>query len=500
MNDNAEVKKAPESKTSTKSRKSKSGSNQRHRQHKQQKQKRSFHSHRPTYVIDTNIILNDHTAPFSIKNADIVLPQMVVRELDKKQTFADNKSVAYNARAFGRALKALLREQQGSNVLNLPNGSKIILEGTDSTLQQTVENLGLEPRKPDSAIVASAWKLKKSGRDVTLLTNDTNMWVTARSLNIPVEDYDIGSGSEAYTGVKSFVLEDTSLMDAVYNGEKVYLNEEDFPHLHVHQILVFKGAAYNKSLLAVFKGYDKPIKRMSNIDDMEFSGIAPLNKEQGFAYELLTTDEIACMTIAGKAGTGKSMVALSYALHHLGKASGKGNTKKGASKYERIMILKPIVPLGRDVGFLPGTLEEKLGPWTESFFDSLDFIFQEEEFTKDDIKFKEKPYQHLIDRGIIEFLPLTFMRGRSLPNTLIILDEAQNTSVHEIKTLLTRTGEGSKVICLGDIDQIDAPWLDKQNNGLAYLIERGKNADMIGHVTFIKSHRSDLANWASDNL
>jgi PhoH-like ATPase len=325
--------------------------------------------------------------------------------------------------------------------------------------------------------------------------------VTARSLNIPVEDYDIGSGSEAYTGVKSFMLEDTSLMDAVYRGEKVYLNEDNFPNLHVHQILVFKGATYNKSLLAVFKGYDKPIKRLSNIDDMEFSGIAPLNKEQGFAYELLTTDEISCITIAGKAGTGKSMVALSYALHYLGRSSGKAkDAKKGPPKYERIMILKPIVPLGRDVGFLPGTLEEKLGPWTESFFDSLDFIFQEQEFTKDDIKFKDKPYQHLIDRGMIEFLPLTFMRGRSLPNTLIILDEAQNTSVHEIKTLLTRTGEGSKVICLGDIDQIDAPWLDKQNNGLAYLIERGKNADMIGHVTFIKSHRSDLANWASDNL
>ena len=222
---------------------------------------------------------------------------------------------------------------------------------------------------------------------------------------------------------------------------------------------------------------------------MSFSGICPLNKEQGFAMELLADDTISCVTLAGRAGTGKSIVTLAYAMEKLG------------SKYEKVLILKPIVPVGQDLGYLPGELSEKLEPWTKSFMDSLDIIFDaKDEFMKDGKRVKGKNYDLLQQTGQLEFQPLTFMRGRSIQNTLIILDESQGTSQHEIKTLITRVGEGSKLICLGDIDQIDAPYLDKQNNGLTYLIEKGKTSNLLGHITFIKSHRGKLADWASDNL
>jgi PhoH-like ATPase len=162
--------------------------------------------------------------------------------------------------------------------------------------------------------------------------------------------------------------------------------------------------------------------------------------------------------------------------------------------------LKPVIPVGKDIGFLPGTMEEKLLPWIESFRDSLDIIFaQEGKVQKDGVSF-DRNYQYLVDNGMIEFLPMTYMRGRSIQRSLIILDESQNTNTHEVKTLLTRVGEGSKVCLLGDVDQIDAPWLNAQNNGLSHLIERGAESELVGHITLIKSLRSPLADWASSNL
>lgn len=215
-----------------------------------------------------------------------------------------------------------------------------------------------------------------------------------------------------------------------------------------------------------------------------WAGIYPANKEQAFAFELLSDDEISCVTLAGRAGTGKSIVAMSYAIESL-------------DQYDQILVLKPTIPVGKDLGYLPGSLEEKLEPWMESFRDSLDIIFKAEK-QKDEVY--EKKYDYLIEIGKLQFKPLTHLRGRSIQNTLIILDESQNTNTNEIKTLLTRVGEHSKIICLGDVEQIDAAWLDQQNNGLSYLVERGKNSNMIAHITFIKSHRSDLADWASAHL
>ena len=445
------------------------------------------------FVMDTNIVLNDANVPFTMKDAHIILPQVVIRELDKKRDFTENKSAAYNARVFCRKLRKLIKEQK-TNILGLSSGSTItLLPHNKEEVAKDIDHLGLMPNKADSSIIAVAWRLKQSGNNITLLTNDTHMWVTATSLNIEVEDYEVNRHfQDLYSGVKVIELEDSQLIEDVYNGVKTHLDEEDIPGLYPNQVLVLKSlASRHSSLLAVFKGYGLPLKRIPNKETMQFAGVYPLNKEQSFAFELLKDNKVPCVTLAGRAGTGKSMVALSYGIDHFDKG------------LEKIMVLKPIAPVGRDVGFLPGSLEEKLGPWMESFRDSLDVIFKCEEALHKKNKnttFHHRTYEYLIDNGMLEFKPLTFMRGRSIQNTLIILDEAQNTSVHEMKTLLTRVGEGSKLIALGDVEQIDVPWLDQQNNGLTYLIERGKTSELLGHITFIKSHRSKIADWASGNL
>ena len=443
-------------------------------------------------VIDTNLILNDYMIPFTFTDCMIVLPQVVIKELDKKK-ISDNKSVSYNARAFCRKIKKMIKEQ-GSCDLDLNETTKLIIIPTETDkLIKTSKHLGLDPDKADSEILATAWQLSEKGNDVTVYTNDVAMWVTCVAIGLKVEDHEGNTKfQDVYSGVKTlYVDDDPDLIQRVYANESVLLVEELYPELSPNQILVLKTSfSTQSSLIAYFKNYNTPLKRIPSKETFDMAGIKPLNKEQAFAMELLKKENITCVSLTGRAGTGKSIVTLSYAIDCLNK-----------EKFEKITILKPIIPVGKELGFLPGSLEEKLEPWIESFKDSLDVIFKSEKLiSKDSKSFKEKAYDYLIETGKIEFKPLTFIRGRSIQNTLIILDEAQNTSLHEMKTLLTRIGEGSKVITLGDIEQIDAPWLDHQNNGLSYLIEKGKSSEIIGHITLIKSCRSELADWASINL
>lgn len=443
------------------------------------------------YVIDTNIILTDYLIPFTIKNAHVILPQIVIAELDNKKNYTENKNVSFNARAFSSKIRKLIKEQ-GGNSFQLNSTARLTILPTNSEqINEDIAHLALDPAKADSTIIATAWRLQEEGEDVTLLTRDTNMWVTSAALGVHVDDYEVKKELQGlYSGVRTIMLEDTDLIDRVYMGEKMLLDEDEFPGLFPNQILVFKAEnSKQSSLICLFKGYNKPLIRVKDHKKVDFAGIKPLNKEQGFAFELLADDSIACVSLAGRAGTGKSIVALSYAIESL---------EQG--RFDKIIILKPVVPVGRDLGFLPGTLEEKLLPWMESFKDTLDFIFKNNSDDKDGFKIEEKTYEYLIDSGILEFQPLSFMRGRSIQNTLIICDEVQNCTQHEIKTLMTRAGDGSKVIALGDVEQVDALYLDQFNNGLYHLVERGKDTSLVGHITFIKSHRSDLANWASEHL
>jgi PhoH-like ATPase len=450
------------------------------------------------FVVDTNIILNDYMVPFSIRNAEVVIPQTVIHEVDRKQNFIDNKSAAYNARSFCRKIKSLIKKSDSCELETSPTSKIIFPPMNVEEVERDVKYLGLDT-KADSAILATAWKLQQNHPDdeVIVVTNDANMWVTCYAIGLKVEEHESGKGpQDLYSGVRTIEFEDSTFIEDLYNGEEVFLTEEEYPNLYPNQILVLKSSlSRQSSAIAVFKGYHLPIKRAKDMKKMLFSGVRPLNKEQSFAYSLLEDLSVPCVTLAGRAGTGKSVITLSYGIERLG------------SGLDKIIILKPVIPVGKDLGFLPGSLEEKLLPWMESFKDSLDVIFKSDPSTssKQSVKnghdiVEEKSYQHLINSGMIEFHPLTFLRGRSIQNALIILDEAQNTSTHEIKTLLTRVGEGSKLVALGDIEQVDAPWLSQQNNGLAYLIERGRESELVAHITLIKSHRSALADWASSNL
>ena len=455
-----------------------------------------------SFILDTNILLSDHAAMLNFEDSDIFLPQIVLQEMDSKKNSRD-KTVGYNARSFIKMIKQLMKEQQTYDDLVLPNNSFLTILPTKSNdIASILSKAGLE-RTPDNEIVATGLLLKKQGKRIILITNDSNLWITAMSQGLEVDDYDLtGVRSNQYTGVKVIQLESSEIIDRFYSGEDVLLDELEYSGLYPNQILVMKVEGIS-SLIARFMGYDKPLKKCKKKESMNFSGVKPLNKEQSFAFELLDDDSIPCVTLAGRAGTGKSICTLAYAMDNL-------------HKYEKILILKPVIPVGQDLGFLPGTLEEKLAPWIKSFTDTLDFIFNSTgkqkskpdvfeqksygKFKKDDAFIDEKSYKYIIESGQLEFQPLAYLRGRSICNTLIILDESQNTSLHEIKTLVTRIGEGSKVICLGDIDQIDSPYLDKYNNGLSCLIEKGKHSDLVGHITFIKSHRSKLSDWASEAL
>jgi len=450
-----------------------------------------------TVMMDTNIILNDYTIVFTMKNTHILIPQMVIAELDKKKNSIDNRAIAYNARQFTRKLKTLMKDS-GCEI-ELSHGSKLtLLPSNFSDLKKDLDHLQLEPNKADNIIIATAWRASQTHSDLVMLTGDANMWLTCKSIGLAVEDHETQNVKESqgmYTGVKTIILEDSDFIDEIYSNQEVVLEEVDYPGLFPNQIIVFKAEfSRHSSVIVMFHGYGKPLKRVKDIKHHQFAGIKPLNKEQGFAFDLLSNDKVACVTLAGRAGTGKSMIALSYGIEGINK-----------ELFDKIIILKPIIPVGKDVGFLPGTLEEKLGPWMESFKDSLDIIFSssgsDKTSSKDGHSFaQDNSYDYLVENGMLEFLPLTFMRGRSIQKSLLILDEAQNTTQHEMKTLLTRVGEGSRVICLGDIDQIDAAWLNAQNNGLSYLIEKGSESELVGHITLIKSLRSPLADWASSSL
>ena len=446
-------------------------------------------------VLDSNILLTDFNIAFHMKDVEIVLPQIVLQEIDSKKS-SEKDSVGYNARAFSRKMRELLKEQEGT-VLKVGVNSTLRVELYTPEMEEETKKLGLNPQKPDDQIITTAYLLAQvEANKVKLITNDLNMQLMAKMLGLQVEDLEILKNIEpnSYTGVKTILLsEESDLMAKVYSGEKIILSEEEYPNLCPNQILVFKhedDEVKQSALLMFFRSYGSSLRRIPQKESMNYAGIVPLNKEQSFAYELLKQEDIACVSLVGQAGTGKSIIALSYAIENLDHG------------IEKIMIVKPMIPVGKEVGFLPGTLDEKLGPWMESFRDSLDIIFKcEDKQVKDSQTLQtNKAYDYLTDNGILEFKPLTFMRGRSIQNTLIILDEAQNCSKHEVKTLMTRVGEGSKIIALGDVEQVDLPFLSKENNGLSYLIEAGKTSDLLGHITFIKSHRSKISEWAAKSL
>jgi PhoH-like ATPase len=425
---------------------------------------------RKIYVLDTNVLLHNPRALFAFEDNEIVVPFSVIEEVDNQKKRQDE--VGRNARLVSQMLDELRGAGRLSEGVELSTGGRIRIELNHQELMDFPK--GLDPDKYDNRILAVAFNLSRDGRQpVILVTKDLNLRIKADVLSIPAEDFynDKVDYRQLYTGSGELYLS-KEMLDRFY--QQGGLSMDGAFSAYPNQMFVLRSHANpSQSALARFTG--GVLKPLANGDAVCW-GVRALNKEQKFAIDLLLSDEIKLVTLLGRAGTGKTLLALAAGLEKV----------LEQRAYSRLLITRPVTPMGDDLGYLPGTKEEKLRPWMQPIYDNLEYLLRD----------SAEPYDLLDDlreRGIIEMEPLTYIRGRSIPKQLILCDEAQNLSPHMIKTLITRVGEGTKIVFTGDPEQIDHPYLDASSNGLSYLVEKIKGEEISGHVTLIKGERSRVA-------
>ena len=437
---------------------------------------------RKLFVIDTNVVLHDSTCIHQFEENDIVVPISVLEELDHFKR--GNEQLHFNAREFLRQLDELSNQKStdDSNLQDQKQGKVRVV--VNHNWHPDVE-AAFQEDCPDHRILNCAYKLSNnnSGRETILISKDTNMRLKARSLGITAEDYTtdkIMNLDSVYTG--SRLVEDVpgAAIETLINTGQIDLTA--FPRItkpKANENFIIRNGT--KSALATYNAIEDKILR---VEKMPAYGILPRNAEQSFALHMVTDNKVQLVTLSGKAGTGKTLIALAGAL-------------KCRSDYRKIYLARPIVPLSnRDLGFLPGDIQSKLEPYMQPLFDNLSVI--RHQFRAKDKRLK-KINQMLEDEKLL-ITPLAYIRGRSLQRSFFIVDEAQNLTPHEVKTIITRAGDGTKIVFTGDIQQIDHPYLDKRSNGLTYLISRMKNQDMYAHITLEKGERSQLADLASELL
>jgi len=431
------------------------------------------------FVLDTNVILHDATCIHHFEDNEVVIPISVLEELD--QFKRGNEQIHFNARDFLRSLDDL---STGSDDSELKDGDGKIRVVVNHNWHPDVE-ASFQDDCPDHRIINCAYKLHidNPDREIILVTKDTNMRLKSRSLGLSAEDYSrdsIDDVSQVYTGSRLIEDVDSKEIDVLYasygvDGGEINCVTEPMAN---ENFILRNG---QKSILARFDPFDNKVVR---VDMPTAYGIKPRNAEQSFAIHMLMDNRIQLVSLSGKAGTGKTLLALAAALEL-------------RSEYRQIFLARPIVPLSnRDLGFLPGDIQSKLDPYMQPLFDNLSVIrHQFKSNDKRSIKINE-----LLEQNKLLITPLAYIRGRSLQKAFFIVDEAQNLTPHEVKTVITRAGEGTKVIFTGDIHQIDHPYLDKRSNGLTYLISRMKGQDVFAHITLEKGERSELAELASNLL
>lgn len=471
-------------------------------------------SMKKTYVLDTNVLLSDPNSLFSFEEHELIVPMAVLEELDRHKSRPDD--VGRNARQVSRSLDEL--RQKGSLVtgVDLPDGGRLRIASIngDALADAPVE---LQAQKVDNLILAFMISLKKAttvSDDVpepVLVSKDINVRIKCDSLGIKCEDYRkmrataTTDPQKFYRGVEVIEL-DEELVDYFYIHGHLDVPSQALKGrvLHPNQICVIKNVkdgTTTKSAIAKCQGEGKPIIPIAKID--QAFGLKPRNKEQSFSLDLLFDENIKLLTLVGPSGTGKTLLALAAALEQL---KGLGNPALG--RYNKLIVTRPVQPVGKDIGFLPGTMEEKMEPWIAPIRDNLNFLMggkrskpRRQNAENGKPKQDDGMYLSLMqERGLIEIEAITFIRGRSIPNAFIVIDEAQNLSMHELKTIITRVGDGTKIVLTGDIEQIDNVHVDAFTNGLTYAVERFKEYGIAGHVTLIKGERSELATLASKIL
>lgn len=439
-----------------------------------------MNKNKKTYVLDTNVLLSDPNAIYSFGDNNIVLPSVVLEELDSKKKLMDE--IGRNARYISRVLDELRQESSLHDGVPLHNGGflKVVIHKQDSTIFVTFHD-----NKNDNAIIAVAKDLAKINPNTILVSRDVLVRVKADIVSVKSEDYQhdkvVESEDELYKGYSEIYVED-ELIDGFYKEKSIEVSAElkAFPDNH---FFLLKSNINNNKTAIGRKSKNKIISLYNyNGSDVVF-GLKHKNVQQMMALDLLLDDSIPIVTLSGKAGTGKTLLALAAGLYQT----------LEQHKYNRVLVARPIVPIGKDIGYLPGEKEEKLRPWMQPIFDNLEFLFN----CKNDLELNNLLQGY---EDVIQVEALTYIRGRSIPRQFIIIDEAQNLSQHEVKTIATRIGENSKLILCGDPYQIDSPYLDIYSNGLTYITEKLKNYNISGHITLTRGERSTLAQLCADIL
>ncbi len=423
-----------------------------------------------TYVLDTNVLIHDPLAFTKFEDNTVVIPIAVIEELDTFKSHADEKGK--NVRIVSRKLDELREFGRLDKGVKMSNGGvvKVQLDGKNSLPGNFAIN------QMDNRILNSAYEICKKEKNAILVTKDINLRLKAEAIGLKAEDYESGKVNidELYSGIFSITVP-SSFIDSLYHNKKAE-NPSDSKIPNAFLILHSSEDSKKTAMARVCANDTSQIQLISS----EHSpwGIKPLNKEQKFAVELLLDENVKLITLLGTAGTGKTLISLACGL------------QKAVDEniYRRLIICRSVVPVGKDIGYLPGTREEKLATWMGAIYDNLEFIMDKKH--QDDATSK---FEYLLQQEKIEIASVTHIRGRSLPKQYMIVDDAQNLTPHEIKTILSRAGEGTKVVVTGDPYQIDNPYLDVASNGLTYIVDRFKGQKIYGHLTFTKTERSELA-------
>lgn len=438
------------------------------------------------YVLDTNVLLQDPNAIYSFDTNEIVIPAVVLEEVDSKKRYMDE--IGRNARQVSRMIDGFRERGKLHESIPLENGGTLRIELNHRSFQYLQDKF--VEKTNDNRILAVALNLfleegkMKSGRTVILVSKDALVRVKADAMGIQAEDFlsdRVVEFNQIYTGYEERYV-DGELLKSFFEHHFIDQKQLKGRPLYPNQYVILKDPLQSSS--SGIGKVDMNGKRIEKtaMETEYMWGIGPRNVQQRMALDLLVRKDIPLVTLVGKAGTGKTLLAMAAGLMQT----------EDLNQYKKLFIARPIVPVGKDIGFLPGEKEEKLRPWMQPIFDNLEYLFN--------VKKTGELEKILSGIGSIQVEALTYIRGRSLPDQFIIIDEAQNLTKHEVKTILTRVGEGSKIVLLGDPQQIDHPYLDEYTNGLTYVVEKFKEQPLSGHVKLEKGERSLLARIAADLL
>lgn len=464
------------------------------------------------FVIDTNILLHNPNALFVFKEHNVIIPFTVIEELDKLKRMNDD--VGRNARECIRHLDRLRSQGRLIDGVRWGEASPTVGQGGSGSATGVIRidiaeherPSMLQENSPDNRIIAVAWHLHQKYPRVIFVSKDLNARIKSDALGIRTEDFENQKvdADRLYSGHLPVVL-DGALIDELYSERMLALDRvtEALKSEDVEGRVYTRELVSNQFVILRDKddeGHTGLARRLADTEHLipvnqprkPIYGIIPRNVHQTMALDLLMDDEIRLITLLGSAGTGKTLLAVAAGM-------AKVFTEE---RYEKLLVARPIMPLGRDIGYLPGDKDEKLTAWMQPIFDNLTYLMSTRSapMQSTDTQSSEMKIRKLMADGKLVLEPLTYIRGRSIPHQFMIVDEAQNLTPHEIKTIVSRVGEGTKVVLTGDIQQIDNPYLDQSSNGLSYLIEKMKGLSMVGHVSLARSERSELASLAAERL